>query len=218
MNNCGNLNPLCWHINYYNATKRCSLPLSLWAVPLWVLLGGTCASLSLHHHFYNCTSPPLTHFPAPHNAGAMVQQEILNDEHIYPPEVKSGGLDQKCAASVCTRLRCTEDACSRHPGRHISANIMLGTCMLGEATLITSFPLQCAWMSISIHKSLLSAADLQLLGSSSSWSLSVSYTIASEINLYVRPESRDEHFGFKEYFLFKKTNEKKRGDRIYKHA
>lgn len=63
-----------WHVNHVNATKRCSLPLSLWAVPLRVALGGTCASLSLHHQVYNCTNPPLTHFPAPHNAGAMVQQ------------------------------------------------------------------------------------------------------------------------------------------------
>lgn len=74
INCCGITIPLYWHINYFNATKRCSLPLSLWAVPLRVVLGGTCATPSLHHQFYNCTSPPLTHFPVPHNAGAMVQQ------------------------------------------------------------------------------------------------------------------------------------------------
>lgn len=74
INYCGISILLYWHVNHVNATKRCSLPLSQWAVPLRVALGGTCASLSLHHQFYNCTNPPLTHFPAPHNAGAMVQQ------------------------------------------------------------------------------------------------------------------------------------------------
>lgn len=57
-----------------HSSQLYTMPLRLWAVPLRVVVGGMCAPVSLHHQFYNCTNPPITHFPAPHNAGAMVQQ------------------------------------------------------------------------------------------------------------------------------------------------
>lgn len=110
--------------------------------------------------------------PAPTSQLPTMQEQwcsnkaILNDEHIYPPEVKSRGLDRECAVNVHTWLRCREKMIVMGTLTVTPlANARLGNCMLGEATLITSLILQCACQYPFIKVSL---ADLHLCASPSS--------------------------------------------------
>lgn len=155
-NHCGNWIPFCWQINSYNATKRCSLPLSLWAVPLWVVLGER-----VLHCLYIISSIIAQVHPSPTSRLPAAQEQWCSKKfymmNTFFPEVKSGGLDQKCAANNYSWLRCTEDDRYGRPCRHTPANIMLSNCMQGVATLITSLPLRrvCQYPFIKVSSLLL---------------------------------------------------------------
>lgn len=123
-----------------------TLPLRLRAVPLRVVWGGTCASVSLHHQPYYCTNPP-PHRPLPFLPTMPEQwcsnKAILNDEHIYPPRWRVEALievfraiQQSQTLIVHRWPRPAEGHCYKYTHSHTFAHVRLCNYMQQWATLI----------------------------------------------------------------------------------
>lgn len=123
-----------------------TLPLRLRAVPLRVVWGGTCASVSLHHQPYYCTNPPPRR-PLPFLPTMPEQwcsnKAILNDEHIYPPRWRVEALievfraiQQSQTLIVHRWPRPAEGHCYKYTHSHTFAHVRLCNYMQQCATLI----------------------------------------------------------------------------------